>query len=122
MNPAMRPRDASSPAGVADVRDGNGSKEALRRRVAQLKEAIERVRRGPFERGRRHAVRPALVAAAIVVVVLAIALSGFTREAVRPGAPSRVASSQPPTGSPTAATATATSTATPAPTDRKSVV
>jgi len=105
------------------VRDGNGSKEALRRRVAQLKESIERVRRGPFERGRRHVVRPALAAAAIVVVALVIAFSGFTRGPVVPVAsPSTqppqssqpVTSSQPPTSSPTAATAT--SSATPAPT------
>ncbi|HEY5486312.1 MAG TPA: hypothetical protein VIK06_01580 [Candidatus Limnocylindrales bacterium] len=118
--------------------DENGSDQALRRRAAQLTEAIDGdgPRRPPLadvladtpagrpvNRGVRTALAPGLAAAGIVVVVLAIVLSGFTRGPVVPVASSStqppqssplVASPQPPTSSPT--TATVTPTATPAPT------
>jgi hypothetical protein len=111
--------------------DKNGSDQALRRRAAQLTEAIDgdgprrpplaevladTPARRPGDRGVRTALAPGLAAAGIVVVALAIVLSGFTRGPVVPVASSPVASSQPPTSSPTAATATATATATLTPT------
>jgi hypothetical protein len=111
--------------------DENESDQALRRRAAQLNEAIDgdgprrpplaevlavTAARRPADRGVRTALAPGLAAAGIVVVVLAIALSGFTRGPVVPVASSPVASSQPPSTAPTAATATLTATPAPTPT------
>jgi len=116
--------------------DENGTDQALRRRAAQLTEAIDgdgpgrpplaevladTPARRPVDRGVRTALAPGLAAAGIVVVALAIVLSGFTRGPVVPVASSPVASSQPPTSSPTAATATSTATATP-PLDSRALV
>ncbi len=109
--------------------DENGSDQALRRLTAQLNEAIDgdgprrpplaevlavTTARRPADRAVRTALAPGLAAAGIVVVVLAIALSVWTRGPVVPVAASPVASSEAPTRSPTAATATATAPTTPA--------
>lgn len=118
--------------------DENETDRALRSRAAQLNEAIDgdgprrppmadvladTPARPPTGRGIWTALAPGLAAAGILVVALAIVLSGFTRGPVvpigssstqRPQSSSPVASSQPPTSSPT--TAAATPIVTPAPT------
>jgi dipeptidyl aminopeptidase/acylaminoacyl peptidase len=116
--------------------DENGSDQALRRRVAQLNEAIDGdgprrpplvdvlagAARRPAHRGIRTSLTPGLAAAGIIVVVLAIVFSGFTRQPVGPAVTSRssaqapgspsVTKSQPPASS----LPTATASVTPAPT------
>ena len=118
--------------------DENGSDQALRRRAAQLNEAIDgdgprrplladvladtAVRR-PAGRGMRTSLAPGLAAAGIVVVALAIVFSGFTRGPVVPIASSSSApatSSSSPTATkslpPASSPPTATANATPVPT------